>query len=92
METYAGIDLHSSNNYIGIIDGNDKRLYSKRHENRLEIVLKALAPFKKRSRELSLSRVWGFCHKDIYIQRSNGQLEICFVDVSCLLSNGRLRS
>ncbi len=47
METYAGIDLHSSNNYIGIIDGNDKRIYSKRHENRLEIVLKALAPFKK---------------------------------------------
>lgn len=47
METYAGIDLHSSNNYIGILDANDKRLYSKRYENRLEIVLKALAPFKK---------------------------------------------
>jgi len=47
METYAGIDLHSSNNYIGIIDGNDNRLYSKRHENRIEAVLKALDPFKK---------------------------------------------
>jgi len=47
METYAGIDLHSSNSYIGIIDANDKRLYSKQHENRLETVLKALAPFKK---------------------------------------------
>jgi hypothetical protein len=30
MKTYAGIDLHSSNNYIGIIDAKDKRLYSKR--------------------------------------------------------------
>jgi len=42
METYAGIDLHSSNNYIGIIDANDKRLYSKRHENRMEA-----CPFQK---------------------------------------------
>jgi transposase len=34
MTTYAGIDLHSSNNYIGVIDAKDKRLYSKRHDNR----------------------------------------------------------
>ena len=46
METYAGIDLHSSNNYIGVIDANDKRLYSKRHDNRLEDVLKVLGRFK----------------------------------------------
>ena len=36
MKTYAGIDLHSSNNYIGVIDAKDKRLYSKRHDNRIE--------------------------------------------------------
>jgi len=47
METYAGIDLHSSNSYIGIIDGQDKRLYSKRHGNRMDSILKALDPFKK---------------------------------------------
>ena len=47
MKTYAGIDLHSSNNYIGVIDGKDKRLYSKRHDNLLPQVLKALRPFKK---------------------------------------------
>ena len=46
MKTYAGIDLHSSNNYIGIIDAKDKRLYSKRHNNRLEDVLKVLGKFK----------------------------------------------
>jgi transposase len=46
MKTYAGIDLHSSNNYIGVIDANDKRLYSKRHDNRLEDVLKVLSRFK----------------------------------------------
>jgi len=46
MKTYAGIDLHSSNNYIGVIDAKDKRLYSKRHANRIEAVLKVLGTFK----------------------------------------------
>ena len=46
METYAGIDLHSSNNYIGIINEQDQRLYGKRIPNELGRVLMALAPFK----------------------------------------------
>jgi len=46
MKTYAGIDLHSSNNYIGVIDAKDNRLYSKRHDNRIEDVLKVLGKFK----------------------------------------------
>jgi len=47
MKAYAGIDLHSSNNYVGIIDENDQRLYQKRLPNRLEDILQALKPFKK---------------------------------------------
>ena len=47
MKAYAGIDLHSSNNYIGIIDEKDKRLYQKRLPNRLEDILLALEPFKE---------------------------------------------
>lgn len=47
MKVYAGIDLHSSNNYIGIIDEEDHRLYQKRLPNQLEHVLSALEPFKK---------------------------------------------
>jgi transposase len=46
MKTYAGIDLHSSNNFIGVIDTKDKRLYSKRHPNRMQDVLKVLGKFK----------------------------------------------
>jgi len=46
METYAGIDLHSSNNFVGVINDKDKILYGKRHANRLDDVLKALDPFK----------------------------------------------
>jgi transposase len=47
VETYAGIDLHSSNNYIGVIDSQARRLYTKRHDNRLDCILRALDPFKK---------------------------------------------
>ena len=47
MKAYAGIDLHSSNNFIGISDENDKKLYAKRHGNRLKDVLRALEPFKE---------------------------------------------
>ena len=47
MKVYAGIDLHSSNNYIGIIDEQDKRLYGKRLPNNLDDILMVLDPFKK---------------------------------------------
>lgn len=47
MELYAGIDLHSSNNYIGIIDEEDWRLYQKRLPNRMGDILSALDPFKE---------------------------------------------
>ena len=47
MKLYAGIDLHSSNNYTVVINEEDKRLYQKRLPNQLEYVLSALDPFKK---------------------------------------------
>jgi transposase len=46
MKTYAGIDLHSSNNYIGVIDAKDNRLYSRRHHNLMPDILKVLGKFK----------------------------------------------
>ena len=47
MKTYAGIDLHSTNNFIGVINKNDKRLYSKRHDNNLQQILKVLKKYKR---------------------------------------------
>jgi len=46
MKTYAGIDLHSSNNYTAVINEHDQRLYRKRLPNRLDAVVSALEPFK----------------------------------------------
>ncbi len=38
--------MHSSNNYIDVLNAEDKRLYSKRHDNRIDDVLKVLGKFK----------------------------------------------
>jgi transposase len=46
LKTYAGIDLHSSNSFIGIIDENDKRLFKKRLPNKMDDILTALSSFK----------------------------------------------
>lgn len=47
MEVYAGLDLHSTNTYVGIIDGENKVLYRHRHRNDLSSILSVLDPFKK---------------------------------------------
>lgn len=43
---YAGIDLHANNNYLGIIDQEDKRVHKKRLPNRQDVILAELEPFK----------------------------------------------
>jgi len=47
MKSYAGIDLHASNSYLGIIDNNDNRLFGKRLPNQLDTIRSALRPFGK---------------------------------------------
>lgn len=42
---YAGIDLHSNNNVLVIIDGSNMVVYEKRLKNELAAVLAALAPY-----------------------------------------------
>jgi len=37
MEAYAGIDLHASTNFTGVIDEHDQRLYAKRLRNRTAV-------------------------------------------------------
>lgn len=44
---YAGIDLHSNNNHIGILDQNDKRIFHKQLPNLPDVILSELEPFKQ---------------------------------------------
>jgi transposase len=46
MQLYAGLDLHSRNTYIGIMDKEFKRVFGKRVTNQLPLILKTLDPFQ----------------------------------------------
>ena len=48
MELYAGLDLHSRNTYIGILDDTLNRVFKKRVPNELDQILTTLTPFKDR--------------------------------------------
>ena len=47
-DLFAAIDLHSNNNYLTVIDSNDRRLVERRLRNELPTVLSALEPYRKR--------------------------------------------
>jgi transposase len=42
---YCGIDLHSDNNVLGIIDSSGNRIFIKKNPNDLETIKKVLSPF-----------------------------------------------
>jgi len=46
MKLYTGFDLHSTNNYLAIIDKKGKRVYKKKLRNDPENILTALKPHK----------------------------------------------
>jgi len=46
MELYTGIDLHSSNSYLAIIDEDGKRVFKKKLPNAPDDIRDALKPFK----------------------------------------------
>jgi transposase len=46
MEVYAGLDLHSTNTYVAMIDGEKNVLYQRRHKNDLASILAALDPYR----------------------------------------------
>jgi len=46
MKLYAGIDLHSNNHYLGIIDEENKAVFRQRLRNDLGETLCSLAPFR----------------------------------------------
>lgn len=46
MELYAGLDLHSRNTYIGILDKELKRIFKKRVPNDIGLIIETLQPFR----------------------------------------------
>jgi len=46
MQLYAGLDLHSRNTYIGIMDKEFNRIFNQRVVNKLPVILNTLDPFR----------------------------------------------
>ena len=46
MKLYGGIDLHSNNSVIALLDREDKVVYRRRLPNEIEVVLAELRPFR----------------------------------------------
>jgi len=47
MDHFVGIDLHSNNSYIAVIDTDNNRTFKKKARNNLLEIIKLLAPFKQ---------------------------------------------
>ena len=47
MGLYCGIDLHSNNHVVTVIDEADRRLYEKRHPNELASTIGVLEGFAR---------------------------------------------
>jgi transposase len=45
MRLYCGIDLHSNNSYVVVVDERDQQVYRRRLANDLPLILRELAPF-----------------------------------------------
>jgi len=47
MKYYVGLDLHSTNTYLGIINEEGNRIYKVRLQNFAQLILGELEPFKE---------------------------------------------
>ena len=60
MQLYAGLDLHSTNTYIGILDQEFNRIFKKRVSNNLELILQTLKPFSSQLKGLVVESTYNW--------------------------------
>ena len=47
MRYYAGLDLHSNNTYLGILDAKGTKVYKDKVQNHLQMILNVFKPYQK---------------------------------------------
>jgi len=60
MELYAGIDLHSNNNVIDLLDEKDKVIYDKRLPNDLPTILSELSPYQSQIESIAIESTFNW--------------------------------
>lgn len=60
MKLYAGIDLHSNNSVLVVLDENDKVIYSKRLPNDAQVILGVLAMYKEQIEAVAVESTYNW--------------------------------
>jgi len=60
MKLYGGIDLHSNNNVINLLDEDDKVIYNKRMPNNLNQILSVLSPYQSQIEGLAVESTFNW--------------------------------
>ena len=60
MELYCGLDLHSRNTYIGILDTDFKHVFKKRITNDIDLILETLEPFRDQIKGLVVESTYNW--------------------------------
>ena len=60
MSHYCGIDLHSNNHVVVVIDDGDKRVFEKRISNDLSLTLEALSPYQESLQGVSVESTFNW--------------------------------
>ena len=58
MKLYGGIDLHSNNSVIGLLDEEDRMIYQRRLGNDLPTILGALEPYRAQIQGLAVESTY----------------------------------
>ncbi len=59
-QLYTGIDLHSNNSHVGILDKRDRRIFHKRLPNQLDVVLAELEPYRKQIASIAIESTFNW--------------------------------
>lgn len=60
MKLYVGIDLHSNNSVLVVLNEADKVVYERRLPNQLPLILEALAPYKKKVQAIAVESTYNW--------------------------------
>jgi transposase len=61
MDVYGGIDLHSNNSLVAVIDAQGKPLYRRRIENDLTKIELALRPYREQLKGIAVESTFNWC-------------------------------
>jgi len=60
MDHYLGIDLHSTNSYVAIIDNDNRRVFKKKTKNDLSHMLQVVEPYLKQVKEIVVESTYNW--------------------------------